>query len=589
MKKTVYLLALGLLTSLFWIISGCRKGLDSINTDTNTLKKEGLELVSVAPNGLSVNLAKTTYRTDVFPDGAKVPILRGLNWADEEDNFQQRRLLLSGIVDQDTYNKIYQKAVLVANLFKQNGANCVRIPINAATLGASLNSNPGNIDPSATYFKTKYKAIIDGLIQSGMYVIACYWPDGKGLAPYGSVDPNSLKNAWIRMVNTQSANNKKYIDEPQVYFEPINEPWNYAVSDLKDVYIKWIKDILGSNPSAALLHRVILAGADVEQNIPSIANESRFDNCLLGYHMYDFVRDMQNGGTNKTEPIIAYRRRTDWPNFFLNGGGGKAFKNQISEGIGKYVKRVVITEAGTTQNTSQMNFNDAGGYYYGYGGEKVPYMQGICNFVYTNNIGFIYWPGCKYDDGFAMWNWKPDGTGGNNPAPQNKSGLQWLQNAWKDNARNTWDPSSPNYVVNATYKITSVGTGKVLTKRTAWNGGEWPCIVTWNNANEQKWKIEDAGDGFFYLKNVSNNKYLDVSGNITIAGSAIGFWTLNGGTNQKWCIQQDCSGSGNIYIVGHQSWQCINVRGATTADYSDVCIYPFTNAENDTWKLELVQ
>ncbi|PGM94554.1 RICIN domain-containing protein [Bacillus cereus] len=59
-------------------------------------------------------------------------------------------------------------------------------------------------------------------------------------------------------------------------------------------------------------------------------------------------------------------------------------------------------------------------------------------------------------------------------------------------------------------------------------------VATDNGKPEQYWIVEDAGNGYVYLRNKKDrNKVLDVADSNTANGTNIRAWDLNGGTNQK--------------------------------------------------------
>ncbi|OUB12040.1 enterotoxin C [[Bacillus thuringiensis] serovar konkukian] len=75
----------------------------------------------------------------------------------------------------------------------------------------------------------------------------------------------------------------------------------------------------------------------------------------------------------------------------------------------------------------------------------------------------------------------------------------------------------------------------------AWNDyqGSNNVFATPNRSYEEHyWIVEDAGNGYFYLKNKKNSKYLDVTGSGTANGTNIIVWDFNGGNNQKFKLQK---------------------------------------------------
>ena len=75
----------------------------------------------------------------------------------------------------------------------------------------------------------------------------------------------------------------------------------------------------------------------------------------------------------------------------------------------------------------------------------------------------------------------------------------------------------------------------------AWNdfGGSNNVFATPNRQYEEHyWIVEDAGYGYFYLKNKKNSKYLDVTGSGTANGTNVIVYNFTGNNNQKFKLQK---------------------------------------------------
>jgi hypothetical protein len=71
--------------------------------------------------------------------------------------------------------------------------------------------------------------------------------------------------------------------------------------------------------------------------------------------------------------------------------------------------------------------------------------------------------------------------------------------------------------------------------------GTQVIIHTSNNQLNQRWKLADAGDGYFYIHTLTQNatnSVLDVKGNILLNGTDIIIQKQNNGNNQKWKINK---------------------------------------------------
>ncbi|ANN35658.1 hypothetical protein BK704_34240 [[Bacillus thuringiensis] serovar konkukian] len=88
------------------------------------------------------------------------------------------------------------------------------------------------------------------------------------------------------------------------------------------------------------------------------------------------------------------------------------------------------------------------------------------------------------------------------------------------------------------YQIKSVTNENLIL---AWNDyqGSNNVFATPNRGYEEHyWIVEDAGNGYFYLKNKKNSKYLDVTGSGTANGTNIIVWDYHGSNNQKFKLQK---------------------------------------------------
>jgi hypothetical protein len=175
---------------------------------------------------------------------------RGVNWADQRDNFVNGVLYPSGLSASDTYSSAAVVADrVVGQLYSLTGANTVRIPIN---------------EPTVTNYWGTYTGAIDTALGKGKVIFA-YW------AHTGGRPQNQA--AFERMWDTVIA---KYGTHPNAYFEVINEPHGYSTTDLNNMYNSWL-----TRYSAVPRGRVVLDGAGLAQNVPAVGGDSRLNGTLL--------------------------------------------------------------------------------------------------------------------------------------------------------------------------------------------------------------------------------------------------------------------------------------------------------------------
>lgn len=86
------------------------------------------------------------------------------------------------------------------------------------------------------------------------------------------------------------------------------------------------------------------------------------------------------------------------------------------------------------------------------------------------------------------------------------------------------------YVIRSTYS------NKVPQKSNpGYNVEQWE----YEGTTRQQWAIEPAAeDGYFYIRNIVDSRYLDVSGGSTRSGGTIITWRFHGGRNQQWLLEK---------------------------------------------------
>jgi|GEM_PF-859927 len=301
---------------------------------------------------------------------------RGVNWADQRDNFQSGVLYVSGLSSSDTYSSAFATGTSVMSEFVSKlGANAVRLPINEATV--------------SQYWGT-YTGAIDAVLAKGM-VVFCYWDSAKSNKP---PDMNAFWNMWKTVVD-------KYGSNDNAYFEVFNEPNMYSKTDLVALYTSWLTRF-----SSVAKGRVILDGTGNAQNVPDVGSASELDGCLLAVHDYSFF------GSD------TWTSESQWT-------------SHLRGEVGNYADRTICTEWGGPMSPGSKN-----GISYDYlDYSKSPtnyfeaYIRGMSSQLRTWNMGSFYWPGLRDGDWYSMT--IRSGTGSNLVLSiPNQSGLAQLQNAW---------------------------------------------------------------------------------------------------------------------------------------------------------------
>jgi hypothetical protein len=439
---------------------------------------------------------------------------RGVNWADQRDNFVNGVLYPSGLSSSDTYASAATVAnQVVGQLYSITGANTVRIPVN---------------EPTVSTFWGTYTGALDAALSKGNVILA-YWA-------YSGGKPAST-SAFYAMWDTIVG---KYASNPNAYFEVINEPYAYSATDLDNLYNTW----LNRYPSVPR-GRVILDGTGDAQNAASVGNDSRLNNTLIGIHDYSFFAN--------------YTTESQWA-------------AHLAGEIGSFASRVVVTEWGAPMSPGTKN-----GVYYNKIDYTVPntnffddYVRGESSEMRSLGVGSVYWPGLRDGDWYSMTS--KTGSGANiQLSLVNASGLVRLQYAWgigdggggggatyvqlrnaasglcvdglgsttngttaqQVTCNSTSTTQQWTMVADGSYeRIQNRATGLYLDGmgRTA-NGsavGQWSDT----NSNNQQWTVAASGSNV-HIANRGTGLYIDGMGR-TASGSDLGQYASSSSTNQQW-------------------------------------------------------
>ncbi|MCO5999072.1 RICIN domain-containing protein [Actinoallomurus rhizosphaericola] len=309
------------------------------------------------------------------PAHASTGGLRGVNWADQRDNFVDGVVYPSGLSASDTYSSAATVAnQVVGGLYSITGANTVRMPIN---------------EPTVSGYWGTYTGAIDTALSKGNVILA-YWAHSGGRP----TDLTAFYQMWDKVV-------AKYGGSANAYFEVINEPYGYSATDLDNTYDDWLNRYAGVPRS-----RVILDGAGFATNVPAVGNDGRLNGTLLAVHDYTM---------NVGSP---YDDETAWA-------------NHLASYIGGYASRTVATEWGAPMSPgSKYNVQwDTVDYSIPSGSFWADYVRGISSELRSLGMGSVYWPGLRDGDWYSLT--RRSGSGASiQLSPVNPSGLTRLQYAW---------------------------------------------------------------------------------------------------------------------------------------------------------------
>ena len=145
------------------------------------------------------------------------------------------------------------------------------------------------------------------------------------------------------------------------------------------------------------------------------------------------------------------------------------------------------------------------------------------------------------------------------------------------------------------YIIKAVHSGKVLDVYEARdiNGTNVTQYMQKSTDNEnQRWILQDAGNGTYNIISKCNGKYLDVHGAYIASGTNIEVYQGNGGNNQKFIlkdayIKPEKTIDDGIYeiqsVIGRN--MCFDISGATNNDGANLQIYQRNGNKNQKFKI----
>jgi hypothetical protein len=332
--------------------------------------RAGAKLVAAAVAATACLVAVQVGQAQASTSG-----IRGINWADQRDNFVNGVLYVSGLGASDTYASAATVAdQVVGQLYSLTGANTVRMPINEPTV--------------ANYWGT-YTGAIDTALTKGNVIFA-YWAYTGGKPQ----NTTAFYQMWDKVV-------AQYASSTRAYFEIINEPSGYSTTDLNSMYNTWL-----GRYSTVPRGRVILDGAGLATNVSAVGKDSRLNDTMIAVHDYSFfVGD-------------PYTSESAWV-------------NHLAGLVGSYASRTVATEWGGPMSPGSKNgvhydkidYSRSGGNYFN------AYIRGISSELRALGMGSVYWPGLRDGDWYSMTTRTGSGADIRLSVP-NQSGLARLQYAW---------------------------------------------------------------------------------------------------------------------------------------------------------------
>jgi hypothetical protein len=299
------------------------------------------------------------------PASAATNQFKGVNWADTRDNYNTGWVIPDGLAASDGYSQVYSIADNYIKAFQANlGANTVRLPINPPSVSQS--------------WWAAYRGAIDAALANGMKVIISAWTQSTSTGTI--TDMTAWNDTWSTVVGQYGGNSN-------VYFEPLNEPYGYSLSQWVSICSSWL-----SKFSSVPRGRVIISGTGYNDHVTGVGASSALTGTLLSLHYY--------GTWNN------YTQESQW-------------QSDLNSRIGSYTSRTIIDEFGAPMTTGVdylANHN---------GAVEQSYFAAVTDLARADGMGSVYWAGLKTGDTYSM-----EAHNGSGLSNNNASGVTQVRWGW---------------------------------------------------------------------------------------------------------------------------------------------------------------
>ena len=432
---------------------------------------------------------------------------RGVNWADPRDNYASDAVVPSGLAVTDSYQTVYRTAQHMVRGFRQNlGANTLRLPINPASVG--------------TAWWKSYRGAIDAAANGGDRVILSYWE--ADTSKDGFIDDVA---AWNTMWDTVV---REYRDNPRVYFEPMNEPHGYTLSQWVSVTSGWL-----ARHRDVPRDRVVISGTGYNDDVTGVGAAPQLRGTLLSLHFYGFW--------------ASYTQEADWV-------------ANMTARIGSYAGRTVVDEAGAPM-TIGLNYGAHNGNIY------TSYFAAVTDTARAAGMGLVYWPGLRTGDAYSIESVGGDGRLVDNSAT-GVAQLRWGYGFGTVPPVNDQPPAPPGEVLRGVASDRCVDVPGFSTA----SGTQldlWDC----NSGGNQSWNWTTTKELTVY-----GDKCMQVGGTGTTAGDPVVIADCTGAAAQQWNLNADQS----VTSVANPAL-CLDAAGAGTGNGTAVDVWTCNGAANQAW------
>lgn len=136
------------------------------------------------------------------------------------------------------------------------------------------------------------------------------------------------------------------------------------------------------------------------------------------------------------------------------------------------------------------------------------------------------------------------------------------------------------------HMITARHSGLVLGVASASTAGG-AAVVQWTSTNvpDQRWKVQNNGDGTYTFVNVNSGQCLDVNGASQADGADIIQWTCKGSANQKWTPEYESEGFYSLKAA--HSGKCLDVSALSQSPGAGLQQWSCSGATNQQFRVPL--
>lgn len=139
---------------------------------------------------------------------------------------------------------------------------------------------------------------------------------------------------------------------------------------------------------------------------------------------------------------------------------------------------------------------------------------------------------------------------------------------------------------NGIYTISSIVSNK-LVEVTGGSTANGANVVQWsdNGGTHQRWAINNEGSGYVSIINVKSNKAMEVYNFSTSDGANVAQWEYWGGDPQLWSVTDH--GNGVVSFINKHSGKALDLYNFDTANGANIAQWGYWGGDAQRWRLAL--